>query len=60
VPECDNATHTCAIVAVSSIACGGFARNAHHCPQDYLCVHQNRIVDLPGVCLSNGDAEATD
>jgi hypothetical protein len=58
VPECDNATHGCTMTAVSSIACGGFVRNAHHCPEDYLCVHRNRIVDIPGVCLPGADAQA--
>jgi hypothetical protein len=58
VPECDNATHTCTMMAVSSIACGGFVRNAHHCPEDYLCEHQNRIVDIPGVCVSVADSPA--
>jgi hypothetical protein len=60
VPECDNATHACAMVGVDSIACGGFVRNAHHCPEDYLCVHRNRIADLPGACVVVGDARATD
>jgi hypothetical protein len=60
VPECDNATHTCTLTAVSGIACGGFVRNAHHCPEDYLCEHRNRIADLPGVCVTAADAQATD
>jgi hypothetical protein len=46
------------MAAVSSIACGGFVRNAHHCPEDYLCEHRNRIVDIPGVCVSIADADA--
>jgi hypothetical protein len=57
VPECDNGTHTCTIIAVSSIACGGFVRNTHHCPQDYLCEHRNRIADIPGVCVTIADAQ---
>jgi hypothetical protein len=62
VPECDNATHTCSLTAISSIACGGFVRNGnpHRCPEDYLCEHRNRILDLPGVCVSVGDAQSTD
>jgi hypothetical protein len=60
VPECDNATHTCAMVGVNSIGCGGFVRNTHRCPEDYLCVHPNRIADLPGACVALGDAQATD
>jgi hypothetical protein len=47
------------MTAVSSIACGGFVRNAHRCPDDYLCEHRNRIVDLPGACVAvDGDAQA--
>jgi hypothetical protein len=60
VSECDNATHSCAMVGVDSIACGGFVRNAHHCPEDYLCVHRNRIADLPGACVAAGDAQPAD
>lgn len=60
VPECDNATHVCAMVAVSSIACGGFVRNTHRCPEDYLCVHRNRIADLPGACVAISDAQTAD
>lgn len=56
VPECDNATRHCTLVAASRIGCGGFVRNEHHCPDGYLCDCHGSAPDLPGVCVTESDA----
>jgi hypothetical protein len=50
VPECDNATHQCTMVKVEDIACMGFHRNHHACPDGYHC-QLGKPADLPGKCV---------
>jgi hypothetical protein len=57
VPECDNGKHHCAMVGVDRIACGGFIRNQHGCPEGYLCDRRGRVPDIPGVCITQPDAQ---
>src|SRR5262249_42737880 len=37
VAECNTGTNKCEMVAVDQIACGGFVRNPHKCPDGYSC-----------------------
>jgi hypothetical protein len=55
VAECDNATRRCTMISVDHIACGGFIRNQHHCPQGYACDLRHRPPDIPGVCVAEAD-----
>ncbi len=48
-PECNGEVHSCGLVAVKSIKCGGLIKNAHQCPEGTRCV-RNRLPDLPGTC----------
>ena len=48
-PECDNTSHTCQMVAIDQISCGGFVANQHHCPSGYDCGGAKNP-DLPGKC----------
>jgi hypothetical protein len=50
VPECDNATHLCTMVQPENVACGGFIRNAHRCPDGYTCPVRP-VPDIPGKCV---------
>jgi hypothetical protein len=52
VAECDNATKQCVMIAVDQIACGGFIRNAHPCPDGYACDYQGHVPDVPGQCVA--------
>ncbi len=52
VPECDNGTFHCTMIVASSIACGGFIRNQHHCPDGYACSRRGRVPDIPGTCVA--------
>ena len=47
--ECDNSSHTCQMVAIDDISCGGFVANQHHCPTGYDCTGATNP-DLPGKC----------
>ena len=55
VPECDNGTHKCQMVAIEDIACGGFIGNPHACPSGYVCSHSGASInpDLPGGCSAD-------
>jgi hypothetical protein len=50
VPECDDATHRCVMVAPEDVRCDGFRRNAHQCPDGYACNFEQHVSDVPGVC----------
>lgn len=56
VAECDNATKRCVMIAPDQIACGGFIRNAHQCPDGYACDLRGHVPDVPGQCVSTTDA----
>jgi hypothetical protein len=45
------------MVAADRIACGGFIRNQHQCPEGYLCDRRGRVPDIPGVCVTQADAQ---
>jgi hypothetical protein len=48
-PECNTGSHTCEMVAIDSISCGGFTANPHVCPSGYEC-DLPKTPDLPGKC----------
>ena len=48
-PECNREEHSCELVEVKNIKCGGFIQNAHQCPEGTRCV-RDRLPDLPGTC----------
>jgi hypothetical protein len=50
VAECDNGTQLCTMIAPEDIACGGFIRNQHHCPDGYVC-KVSKVPDIPGKCV---------
>jgi hypothetical protein len=50
VPECDNATHLCTMVRAEDIACMGFIKNKHACPDGYRC-QLTKPADVPGKCV---------
>jgi hypothetical protein len=52
VAECDNGTRQCTMIAIDKIACGGFIRNAHACPDGYACDYEGHVADIPGQCVS--------
>jgi len=49
VPEC-GPSHTCVIVPVDQVRCGGFVAHPHGCPDGYQC-HYNNVPDVPGTCV---------
>lgn len=52
VPECNNSTHQCELVAIDQVQCGGFILNAHQCPSGYQCEYDGKVPDLPGQCVA--------
>lgn len=59
VPECNNGTHTCEMVAIDDISCGGFVRNQHQCPAGYDCNLPVSKPDVPGKCEAAGSSGQT-
>jgi hypothetical protein len=57
MPECDLDTHQCAAVKPADIACGGFSRNPHACPENFDCVSNGQPADVPGACRQECDAK---
>jgi hypothetical protein len=49
-PECNNGTHKCEMVAIDKIACKGFIKNQHQCPDGYNCKLTTHP-DAPGACV---------
>jgi hypothetical protein len=58
VAECDNGTFNCTMIVASRIACGGFIRNQHRCPDGYACNRRGRVPDIPGSCVAITDSGA--
>ena len=58
-PECNNDTHTCEMVAISDISCGGFVMNSHKCPDGYDCALPVGKPDIPGKCEAAGSTGKT-
>lgn len=57
-PECNNTSHTCEMVAIDQISCGGFVANHHACPSGYDCSGASNP-DLPGKCSATPVAGST-
>jgi hypothetical protein len=50
IAECDNTTHLCTMVRPEELPCEGFMKNAHHCPDGYICPVR-RNPDIAGKCV---------
>jgi hypothetical protein len=53
VAQCNFSTHSCEMIAPTSIACGGFIAPSlqHHCPEGYVCKYTT-VPDVPGSCVA--------
>lgn len=40
VAQCSFETKKCEMVHIEDIACGGFVKRTHDCPEGYLCLHR--------------------
>lgn len=49
--QCNAGTHKCELVKPREIACGGFTRNPHSCPDGYRCKLPANVADVPGKCV---------
>ncbi|MEO7096178.1 MAG: hypothetical protein ABI175_23160 [Polyangiales bacterium] len=42
----------CKLVAPTDIACGGFIKNSHSCPDGFFCKKEGVPMDVPGKCVA--------
>ncbi len=56
VAQCDTGANVCKMFAVDQIKCGGFIRNAHHCPSGHSCSHVGVNPDVGGKCVDDASS----
>ncbi len=49
--QCNWETRACELVKPQDIACNGFTRNPHACPDGFRCLLPGHVADVPGKCV---------